>query len=566
VRRAVTSLLALVVVLAGVPAGASTGKCAAERRAVKTGTDSEAGLVDRSQSSPTSVGELSSLPAPSSAPRDGDGRVRPVETTVYSLTATLTDYVLEADSDYHLVLADAKGRTLIVEIPDPACVGPGSPFAPSIAQGRKDVDGRFSVTERSKKANIPVRVTGVGFWDDIHGERSVAPNGIELHPVLSVTFNPPADPSASTRAAANPASSAAGCQKTLPAGTVKGAAASPSGFGYLLATIRGAVAAFGRQPCLGSVDGTALSAPVVSATASKSGGGYWLLGADGGVFSFGDAPFLGSAGDLVLGKPVVAMSATPDGAGYRLVTSDGRIITFGSAQSFGTMAGKRLNRLITAMATTSSGAGYWLAGGDGGIFSFGDAGYFGSPASRRLNGSIVGLAPTPSGKGYWLAGSDGGVFNFGDAGFFGSAANVPLNGPITAMAATPTGKGYWLFGSDGGVFSFGDAGYFGSAVAPAAAAAAAAPDSSTCSATVDNPNPSRYGKVHVLVTSGLPSTPVTAVAHFKWLDSTSRGTTTSSGTADLRLIYSGATAGYTVRVDVNVGGRQTCTTQFTPRE
>ena len=33
-----------------------------------------------------------------------------------------------------------------------------------------------------------VRITGVGFFDYIHGERGVAPNGIELHPVLDVEF------------------------------------------------------------------------------------------------------------------------------------------------------------------------------------------------------------------------------------------------------------------------------------------------------------------------------------------------------------------------------------------
>lgn len=28
-------------------------------------------------------------------------------------------------------------------------------------------------------------ITGVGFFDEIHGQTGVAPNGIELHPVLS---------------------------------------------------------------------------------------------------------------------------------------------------------------------------------------------------------------------------------------------------------------------------------------------------------------------------------------------------------------------------------------------
>jgi hypothetical protein len=30
-------------------------------------------------------------------------------------------------------------------------------------------------------------VTGVGFFDIIHGQTGVAPNGIELHPVLRVS-------------------------------------------------------------------------------------------------------------------------------------------------------------------------------------------------------------------------------------------------------------------------------------------------------------------------------------------------------------------------------------------
>jgi len=33
-----------------------------------------------------------------------------------------------------------------------------------------------------------VRVTGVGFFDYVHGQSGVAPNGIELHPVLDVEF------------------------------------------------------------------------------------------------------------------------------------------------------------------------------------------------------------------------------------------------------------------------------------------------------------------------------------------------------------------------------------------
>ena len=43
---------------------------------------------------------------------------------MFRVSATLTEFKLEADSDYHLVLSDGAGHTMISEIPDPACVGP----------------------------------------------------------------------------------------------------------------------------------------------------------------------------------------------------------------------------------------------------------------------------------------------------------------------------------------------------------------------------------------------------------------------------------------------------------
>jgi hypothetical protein len=30
-------------------------------------------------------------------------------------------------------------------------------------------------------------ITGVAFFDDLHGQRGVAPHGIELHPVLALS-------------------------------------------------------------------------------------------------------------------------------------------------------------------------------------------------------------------------------------------------------------------------------------------------------------------------------------------------------------------------------------------
>jgi hypothetical protein len=178
--------VAIVVGLA-LPASPLFARCGVERWAVKTGTDVDAAAVDLSSTTPTDVGTLRSLQPPSPLP--ANSRIAPTELTVWVVTATLTVFKLETDQDYHLVLTDASGSTMIVEIPDPACVGPGSPFASAIAQARAKFDAQLTATPQFQEVSIPVRVTGVGFFDFLHGQRGVAPNGIELHPVLDIVFN-----------------------------------------------------------------------------------------------------------------------------------------------------------------------------------------------------------------------------------------------------------------------------------------------------------------------------------------------------------------------------------------
>ena len=164
---------------------ASTGSCGVERWSVKTGTDADRTRITLQSTTATTIASLGALPKPATLP--ANNRVAPTEDTVYQVHATLTQYKMEADSDYHLVLSDA-GHTMIAEIPDPACVGSTSPLASSIQKSRADVDARFVVTTSFKTANVPVTVTGVGFFDFLHGQTGVAPNGIELHAVLGLTF------------------------------------------------------------------------------------------------------------------------------------------------------------------------------------------------------------------------------------------------------------------------------------------------------------------------------------------------------------------------------------------
>ena len=163
-------------------------QCGVERWSVKTGTDADAGLVNLNTSTSTAITNMRAFAAPSPIP--ANNRVSPAETTVWVINATLTLFKLESDSDYHLVIQDAAGNTMITEIPSPTCVGAGSPFLADIQNARAKFDAQFTATTSFQTANIPVQVTGVGMFDFLHGQTGVAPNGIELHPVLNIVFNP----------------------------------------------------------------------------------------------------------------------------------------------------------------------------------------------------------------------------------------------------------------------------------------------------------------------------------------------------------------------------------------
>ncbi len=169
----------------------SSPTCGVERWSVKIGTDPDAANVDLNPV-PSTIFGLGAIPPPLDPPGPPlNARVAPTETGVYLLNATMTLFKKETDVDYHIVLQDGTGRTLIAEIPSPGCVAASSPFAAAVSAARKKFDNRLTATTFFTSVSIPVQVTGVGFFDFIHGQTGVAPNGIELHPVLGLTFTAP---------------------------------------------------------------------------------------------------------------------------------------------------------------------------------------------------------------------------------------------------------------------------------------------------------------------------------------------------------------------------------------
>jgi hypothetical protein len=184
-----------------------------ERWVVKTGADPDARALTTQAPTPTTIAALTALPVPPMLPPDG--RSDGAEKTVWQLTATLQEFGQEADGDYHMVLADGQGHTMIGEIPNPDDITTPSHFATQIANARAAFDRHFNRPENIgqppqaaqpapgptvgaalgvegdtfHQAGVSVTLTGLGYFDFAHGQAGVAPNAIELHPVISIVFN-----------------------------------------------------------------------------------------------------------------------------------------------------------------------------------------------------------------------------------------------------------------------------------------------------------------------------------------------------------------------------------------
>jgi hypothetical protein len=201
-----------------------------------------AGIVD------ATVEELIRIPRPPDMrpvstlfPQFQEKRRGPVEFVVWRLEGDIIAIKQEADGDYHLVLQGASGQTMVAEAPtpNPPFVDALSPWTSNLQVARKAIDDKlvkplspanfvlldgtlvprdslppslhpqamamtplvvesFATPEadaapmptfKSKVQPTPCRITGVGFFDKVHGQMGVALlNGIELHPILKIEF------------------------------------------------------------------------------------------------------------------------------------------------------------------------------------------------------------------------------------------------------------------------------------------------------------------------------------------------------------------------------------------
>jgi hypothetical protein len=176
---------------AALPPGARLSCPGEYRWAVKTMGDDAANDI-RARARRTTIRALTQLARPAHV----DTRVRnaPVELARFTVEGLVVQWKQEDDQDLHLVLADPDhpASTLVAEIPNAQCsTVASSPEADLFAQARAAVIVALGAppTSRFKDGGrVRVRVSGVTFFDKVaHGEGH-APNGVELHPVLHITF------------------------------------------------------------------------------------------------------------------------------------------------------------------------------------------------------------------------------------------------------------------------------------------------------------------------------------------------------------------------------------------
>ena len=167
------------------PSISSAPACGVERWSVKTLQDPAGRAIDLSKEKKTTVNALRKKPVQRGP---GGWRGDGVESTVYEVRARLVDAKLEEDSDIHLVISGITAPgTMIVEFPTTSC-SKGATQSAKIrtAKARKafvsacGLPGDSSFTKLKGQATL----RGVSFFDFLHGQRGVAPNGIELRPVL----------------------------------------------------------------------------------------------------------------------------------------------------------------------------------------------------------------------------------------------------------------------------------------------------------------------------------------------------------------------------------------------
>ena len=164
--------------------------CTIARSEVKTLRDRGATHIRMDTLIHTSITALNDLPAKCGP--TWDRRVREEEFNVYQVIGTIRGVKRAPDHDIHIILADPQNSDarVIVELPAPDSRGSvKSPHRDKFVLAKQmfeDLVAERGARRFNDLRGVPVRVTGIGFFDLSHFQVGRSRSCIELHPVLAI--------------------------------------------------------------------------------------------------------------------------------------------------------------------------------------------------------------------------------------------------------------------------------------------------------------------------------------------------------------------------------------------
>jgi hypothetical protein len=133
----------------------------------------------------TTIPAINALPQPHPTPKT---RSTDFSRRVWRMTAQITEFKVEGDSDIHLVLF-GDGAYLIAEMPAADCLPKKTRDRKAIIAARKKFETNCGKpTEKWKQLGAVATISGVGFFDIPHSHKPHAGNFAELHPVTGIKF------------------------------------------------------------------------------------------------------------------------------------------------------------------------------------------------------------------------------------------------------------------------------------------------------------------------------------------------------------------------------------------
>ncbi len=169
----------------------SASGCVHARWPAKTLAD---GVPIASKPIDRTITQLRAIPRPPGVDSFSAARV-PQERQVYRVRAVLLRFSLATDGDVHLAIAEPRepAATMIAEIPDPdRMTGAPAQYREQVARTRRDFIAAFGAPALDvwRPVRRQVVLTGPLFFDYLAGpaggQAGVAPNDVEIHPVLGI--------------------------------------------------------------------------------------------------------------------------------------------------------------------------------------------------------------------------------------------------------------------------------------------------------------------------------------------------------------------------------------------